>query len=150
MNSPWVGESSAIKYELESIAYICRKLTRYIADNLEEYIVPPLNNTHLTCNKGANMLHITYHALSRLSTRTSLTVDHAHIAINHGLDLDAMPQPIRSYINNRLGRYDKALYRLYDNVILVYRPNTYKDTKATRPYALITVLPLPTYLRLQS
>jgi hypothetical protein len=96
------------------------------------------------------MLHITYHALSRLSTRTSLTVDHAHIAITKGLDLDAMPKPIRDYINNRLGRYDKALYRLYDNVILVYRLNTYKDTKTTRPYALITVLPLPNYLRLQS
>ena len=95
------------------------------------------------------MLHITHHALYRLSTRTSLTVDHAHKAITQGLDLGAMPLPIQSYINNRLGRYNKALYRLYDNVILVYRPNTYKDTKTTRPYALITVLPLPTYLQVQ-
>lgn len=102
---------------------------------------------HLITKIRIHMLHITYHALSRLSTRTRLTVDHAHLAIKQGIPLDSMPQPIQSYINKRLGRYNQALYRLYDNVILVYRLNTYKDTKHTRPYALITVLPLPAYLQ---
>ena len=93
------------------------------------------------------MLHITHHALHRLTTRTSLTANQASQAITQGLPLDAMPSPIQAYIVNR--DY-KAIYRLYLNTILVYRPNTYHETKTTRPYALITVLVLPAYLKLDT
>ena len=95
---------------------------------------------------GVPMLHITHHALHRLTTRTNLTPDHAIWAVSDGTPLDSMPTPIYQYITNRLTRYDTAIYRLYKDTILVYRPNTYKDTKTSRPLALITVLPLPKYL----
>lgn len=98
------------------------------------------------------MLHLTYHAALRLTTRTNLTPHDATLALTHGLDLASMPKPIQTYITNRLTTYHNhqcsPIYRLYKDTILVYRPNTYKDTKATRPYALITVLTLPTYLTL--
>ena len=92
------------------------------------------------------MIHITHHSLDRLATRTDLTPIDVYNALSDGTQLNDMPYRIKKYITKRLHTYDLAIYRLYSNTILIYRPNTYIDTKTTRPMALITVLIIPDYL----
>lgn len=92
------------------------------------------------------MIHITYHAQKRLDQRTNLSTIDLYQSITKGIPLQDMPLSIREYIHNRFNRYNTDIYRLYHNIILVYRKNTYKDTRLDKPWALITVLVLPKYL----
>ena len=113
---------------------------------IKSILNPHATTMPIISNKGRHMIHITYHAQKRLHQRANLSTLDLYQSITKGIPLSDMPRPIREYIAKRFDRYNTDIYRLYNNTILVYRPNTYKDTRLAKPLALITVLVLPTYL----